>query len=96
MNQGKLLLHQQDACVIEYVNFMYIERQLYHIIEGNKKSSIYQNFEEYVTDSSQTDHQQIADRTPTVGRQLANRSLNRVSRPTVTNLLVFSRLTAGQ
>ena len=50
----------------------------------------------YVTDSSPTDHRQIADRTPVVDWQSADRSLNRVSRQTVTNLLVFSQLTAGQ
>ena len=63
MNQEKLLLHQQDACVIECVNFMYIS-------EGNKYSSycIYQNFKEYVNDRSLSDHQ------PSVNSQLTDHS----------------------
>ena len=70
MNQEKLLSHQQDACVIECVNFMYIERKIYHIIEGNKYSSycIYQNFKEYVNDRSLSDHQ------PSVNSQLTDHS----------------------
>ena len=40
---------------------MYVERKSYHNIEGNKKSSIYQNFKEYVTNRLLTDHQQLVD-----------------------------------
>jgi len=63
---------------------MYVERKSYHNIEGNKKSSInfYQNFKEYVTDRSPTDHQQLVD-----SRQTDPSTVSTGCQPAAGNLL---------
>ena len=101
MNEVKLLLHQQDACVIIYwdVNFRYVQcreeitkslRVIKRLVFIKISKSMLPTVGRQSTDRLLTDHQQSVD-----SRQTDHSTDSTGCRPTAGNLLVFSWRTVG-